>query len=114
MRLNGFIVHNNIIDREQEGFHKFHSTTSAMPRLIEDIYNGFNNKENRPAAFIDLETAFDSVWRDSLLAKLHIFGLKGRLLKWIEGFPSNRKARYHLKDQYGPIFFTTVGLHKVH
>ena len=68
MRLNGFIEHNNIIDGEQEGFYKFHSTASAMPRLVQDIYNGFNNKENTLVAFIDLEKAFDSVWRESLLA----------------------------------------------
>ena len=81
-----------------------------MLRLVQGIYNGFNNKENTLAAFIDLEKAFDSVWRDGLLVKLHRFGIRGRLWKWIEGFLRDRKARCHLKGQYGPIFFTTVGL----
>ena len=107
---NGFIEHNNIIDGEQEGFRKFHSTTSAMLRLVQGIYNGFNNKKNTLAAFIDLEKAFESIWRDGLLVKLHRFGIRGRLWKWIEGFLCDRKARCHLKGQYGPISFTTVGL----
>ena len=33
--LNDFIEHNNIIDREQEGFRKFNSTTSALLRQME-------------------------------------------------------------------------------
>ena len=90
VRLNGFIEHNNIIDGEQEGLRKFHSTTSALLRLVQGIYNGFNNKENTLAAFIDLEKAFNSVWRDGLLVKLHRFGIRGRLWKWIEGFLSDR------------------------
>ena len=110
VRLNGFIEHNNIIDGEQEGFRKFHSTTSALLRLVQDINNGFNNKENTLAAFIDLEKAFDSVWRDGLLVKLHRFGIRGRMWKWIEGFLKDRKARCYLKGRYGSFFFTPVGL----
>ena len=85
MRLNGFIEHNNIIDGEQEGFRKFHSTTSALLRLVQGIYNGFNNKENTLAAFIDLEKAFDSIWRDGLLVKLHRFGIRGEIMEMDRG-----------------------------
>ena len=110
VRLNGFIEHNNIIDTEQEGFRKFHSTTSALLRLVQDIYNAFNNKSETLAAFIDLEKAFDSVWREGLLVKLHRLGIRGQIWKWIEGFLSDRKARCCLKGQYGPVFGTSVGL----
>ena len=61
VRLNRFIEHNKIIDQEQEGFRKFHSTTHALMRLVQDIYNGFNNKKKSLVAFIDMEKAFDSV-----------------------------------------------------
>ena len=110
VRLNGFIEHNNIIDGDQEGFRKFHSTTSALLRLVQDTNNGFNNKENTLAAFIDLEKAFDSVWRDGLLVKLYRFGKRGRMWKWIEGFLKDRKARCYLKGRYGSFFYTSVGL----
>ena len=110
VRLNGFIEHNSIIDGEQEGFRKFHSTTSALLRLVQDIFNGFNDKSKTLAAFIDLEKAFDSVWREGLLVKLHRLGIRGPIWKWIEGFLNDRKARCYLKGQYGPLFGTTVGL----
>ena len=64
VRLNGFIEHNKIIDLEQEGFRKFHSTTHSLLRMIQDVFNGFNRKESTLAAFVDTEKAFDRVWRD--------------------------------------------------
>ena len=36
-----------------------------------DIFNGFNNKEHTAALFIDIEKAYDSVWREGLVFKLH-------------------------------------------
>ena len=110
VRLNGFIEHNSIIDSDQEGFRKFHSTTGALLRLVQDIHNGFNEKSQTLAAFIDLEKAFDSVWREGLLVKLHRLGIRGQMWKWIEGFLNDRKARCCLKGQYGPMFGTSVGL----
>ena len=55
------IQHNKIIDLEQEGFRKFHSTTHVLLRLVQEISNGFNRKESTLVAFIDMEKAFDSV-----------------------------------------------------
>ena len=83
VRLNGFIEHNKIIDLEQEpfleGFRKFHSTTHALLRHVQDIYDGFNRNESTLVAFIDMEKAFDSVWRDGLLVKMHNLGIRAGL-----------------------------------
>ena len=59
VRLNGFLEHNNIIDLEQEGFRRFHSTTHALLRLVQDIFNGYNKKELSLVAFIDMEKALE-------------------------------------------------------
>ena len=75
--LNGFIEHNKLIDLEQEGFRKLHSTTHALLRFVQDVFNGFNRKQSTLAASIDMEKAFDSVWRDGLLVKMHKLGIRG-------------------------------------
>ena len=110
VRLNGFIEHNKIIDLEQEGFRKFHSTTHALLRLVQDIHNGFNKKESTLVAFIDMEEAFDSVWRDGLLVKMHKLGIRGNVWGWISDFLSDRTARCYLKGSHGEEFATHVGL----
>ena len=97
VRLNGFIEHNKIIDLEQEGFRKFHSTTRALLRLLQDIHSGFNKKESTLVAFIDMEKAFDSVWRDGLLVKMHNLGIRGNVWSWISDFLSDRTARCYLR-----------------
>ena len=70
-RLYGFSEHFNLLGSEQEGFKRFLGTTDALLRISQDIYNGFNNKEHTAALFIDIEKAYDSVWREGLMFKLH-------------------------------------------
>ena len=59
--------HFKILDKEQEGFRKFRGTSDALLRLTQDIYNGFNRQEHTAALFVDVEKAYDSVWRDGLM-----------------------------------------------
>ena len=44
-----------------------------------DAYKAFSEKKKCAAAFIDIEGAFDAVWRDGLIYKLQKLGVKGRL-----------------------------------
>jgi hypothetical protein len=41
----------------------------------------------------DLEKAYDTVWRDALLVKLHRWGVRGRLLRWLHDFLRDRAQR---------------------
>ena len=87
VRLIGFIEHSKIIDQEQEGLMKFHSTTHALVRLLQDIYNGFNSKEISLVAFIDMEIAFDSEWRVACLTRI------GHLSYFLQYLPSRYLKR---------------------
>ncbi|XP_076648087.1 uncharacterized protein LOC143356358 [Halictus rubicundus] len=48
-----------------------HSTTHAIHKFISDINNRISNNQLVGAALLDLEKAFDSVWLNGLLFKLH-------------------------------------------
>ena len=50
------------------------------------------NKGGTLAVFLDLEKAFDLMWRDGLLLKLEKLGVRGKILKWIHSFLNNREA----------------------
>jgi ribonuclease HI len=109
-RLYAFVEHHKIIDREQEGFRKNHSTTQALLRLVQTVMDGFNQDSVTLAAFVDLEKAYDSVWRDGLLVKLHRQGIQGKTWWWIRDFLDGRKAVCSLQGIRGGTFDTTVGL----
>ena len=79
----------------------FHSTTHALLRFVQDVFNGSNRKQSTLAAFIDMEKAFDSVWRDGLLVKTHKLGIRGTVWSWIANFLSDRTARCYLKGSHG-------------
>ena len=59
-RLETYIKSNRIIDAEQDGSRKKHSSTNAVLRLIQSIYNGFEKNMYTAAIFIDLTGAYDT------------------------------------------------------
>ncbi|CAG2212552.1 unnamed protein product [Mytilus edulis] len=86
-RLEGYIETNSILDPEQEGFRHYRSTENALLSLTQNIFNAFNNNEFILAVFIDLEKAYDSVWREGLLTKLYDNGVKGSWFETKIGLP---------------------------
>ena len=52
-RLNGYVEHHDLFDKEQESFRRFRSTTQALLCLTQDIVNGFNKREMTVAVMID-------------------------------------------------------------
>ena len=108
-RLQFHIEDRKLIDPEQEGLRKNHSTTNAL-RFTESIADGFNKGLATAAIFVDLKGAFDRVWRNGLVHKLHKMGITGRMLRWIQNFLSSWTARCHIQDTAGPVFTTIVGL----
>ena len=109
-RLYGFVEHNNLLDREQEGFRRFRGTSQALLCLTQDIVNGFNRKESTLAEMVDFEKAYDSVWREGLLYKLDEKGICGRIWMWLKSFLSDRKASCKLKHHEGEEFVSKVEL----
>ena len=53
------------------------------------------------AVFIDLQKAFEKVWKDGLLVKLLRYGISGRMYNWIKLYLYNRRARVLVDGQCG-------------
>ena len=49
--------------------------------------------------FCDLSKAFDRVWHEGLLLKLHNVGVRGELLQWFNSYLSDRKQRVVIAGQ---------------
>ena len=89
-RLYYWLEKNKVLDNNQAGFRRGCRTGDPLFRLVQDVIDGFQVGKSTTAVFIDLQQAYDRVWRKGLLLKLFKTGVQGKMLKWIQGFLTNR------------------------
>ena len=97
-RLKTYMLENDLIDPEQQGFFQNKNTRSLFRLKLEfEIMK----KSKLKAALInlDLEKAFDIVWHNGLLFKLWIAGIRGPLFKILQTFLKNRLVRTRLEGR---------------
>ena len=97
-RLTASLEKISFIKPYQSGFKKLHSTLDPHVRFEGAIQETFIKNDYLLALFIDLEKAYDMVWRRLVLKILLDLGLKGHLPKFIENFLKDRKIRVRIGD----------------
>ena len=76
---------------KQFKFQPNNSTGHVILQLVNDISNSFERGEYTLWIFIDLSKAFDTVDYEILVSKLEYYGIKGKTLKWLKSYLSERK-----------------------
>jgi hypothetical protein len=79
-----------VLINQQFGFRSKHSTTQQVLRITEKVSQRFNEDKSTAMVLLDIEKAFDSVWHDALLHKLHEYNFPMYLIKMIASFLENR------------------------
>ena len=92
-RLTWYLEEKQILDANQAGFRQHRSTEDQIAYIAQKIEDGFQAKKHTLAVWVDMEKAFDRVWRDGLRIKLKQNGVSGKMNKWISHYLNNRKAR---------------------
>lgn len=85
----------NLLDQFQFGFQPGCSTIHAIAKIVSDISNGLNNGSPTMAILIDLKSAFDVIWHDGMVYKLHQMKIKPPIIALIKNYLTNRK--FHVK-----------------
>ena len=86
------------IKPEQAAFRQNRSTEDQVTYVSQAIEDAFQDQKHALVVWIDLEKAFDKVWREGLKRKLRQCGVGGRMYKWIGQYLQNRKARVQVKQ----------------
>ena len=89
-RLYWWLESSGLISQGQAGFRSKCRTEDQLFRLTQRIIDGFQKGEHTTAVFIDLQQAYDRVWRKGLLLKMQNKGIKGHMYNWIKSFLSDR------------------------
>ena len=61
-------------------------TGESQLLTITDFAKALDNKLHVNVGILDLSKAFDKVPHKRLLAKIEFYGIKGKVLKWLESF----------------------------
>ena len=90
-RIMFHLERNNLLEKNQGGFRKNHSTMDTIAKFTNDIFEGINKRKCTTSVFIDLAKAFDTVNHEILLKKLKILGIQGNLITLLGNYLTNRK-----------------------
>lgn len=91
IRIDNFVIDNQIIINEQFGFRAQHSTVHQVHRIIDFVSDNRKEQKSTGMVLLDLKSAFDSVWIKGIIFKLHNLKLPLFLLKILKSFLTNRE-----------------------
>ena len=109
-RLYTFLDTFHLLNLNQYGFRKGHSTDQALAQLHDKITNAMANKEHVIGVFMDLSKAFDTLDHQILLKKLYCYGIHGTALLWFESYLSNRKQYVVNNDISSNFLYSKCGV----
>ena len=74
----------------QHGFREKRSCETQLVMMIEDLARNASAGNQTDVILLDFSKAFDKVSHSKLLWKLHQYGIRGKVLSWIQAFLGNR------------------------
>ncbi|KAJ3645724.1 hypothetical protein Zmor_023361 [Zophobas morio] len=98
-----FLLDNKIIPVEQHGFVPGKSVVTNLLCCLSNWTRNFDLDIPTDIIYMDFSRAFDRVPKRRLLHKLHYFGIRGNLLRWIDAFLSNRSFTVKVGDACSSI-----------
>lgn len=105
-RLVYYLERQDYFAPHQSGFRLGRGTMDAVLGLDRDIKRALVNREVVVAVFLDIERAYDMLWKEGLVLKLYDAGIRGRMLNWIREFLVDRT----IQVKVGGVLSDTVAV----
>lgn len=103
-RLKWYLESNNVISPFQHGFRQFHSTVDSLATIENCICEAFINKQHLVAVALDMEKAYDMLWKHRIIKILRKHQVVGNMLNFAKNYLKNRSVRVrvngHLSEKY--------------
>ena len=93
--LSGHRLH----DRFQSAYRQYHSTETALLRVVDDLRRGVDDGNVGLLVLLDLSAAFNTIDHERLLHRLQYeCGICGTALFWFQSYLQNRSQRVSIKN----------------
>ncbi len=97
-RLLAYLTSNKLLPCFQSAYRPYHSTETAVLKVLDDILTAIDNGDLAGLALLDLSAAFDTVDHDVLLRRLQIsYGIGGAVLDWFRSYLADRRQYVRLR-----------------
>ena len=89
----------------QSAYRRYHSTETALLKVLNDILLSMNSQRVTLLVLLDLSSAFDTIDHGILLERLRSkFGIRGKVLSWFSSYLSGRSQRVMLNGTLSDSF----------
>lgn len=109
-RLVWFLDNLNFLSPFQSGFRKHRSTIDHLVNIESNICDAFVMKQHLVAVGLDIEKAYEMVWRGRIIKVLSDIGVNGKCLVFIANFLKNRSIRVKYANTLSDTFFVENGV----
>ena len=108
-RLQYIVNEQKFLQNSQFGFCKGENTMDVHCRIEHIIRKCLECRDVCLVVYIDLSSAFDTVWPQGLIYKLMDKGLKGNLLVWLYNYFQNRMITVRVNGRYSKKVAVNAG-----
>ena len=109
-RLEYHLESHCLLSHTQYGFRPRRSIEDIVLQLKAQITTALSSKQYCCVVYLDLQGAFDGVWRHGLLYKLSQLGIKGNLLRWFCSYLQDRTQAVLVHGTTSSSATTTAGV----
>ena len=110
-QVNAHMIAHSLYPDSQSSYRQFHSTETALLKVMNDILMKMNSQEVTLLVLLDLSAAFDTVNHDALIKRLHHeFGIQGEALDWFKSYLSDRGQRVNIEQFLSKYFSLDCGV----
>ena len=90
-QVSSYINSHNLCNTCQSAYRPGHSTETALPRVVNDLFLSLNKGNISVLALLDLSSAFDTIDHPILVHRLHTdFGFTDAVLQWLSRYLTDR------------------------
>ena len=98
-KIIGYLESSRLLSDKQYGFRHQRSTADLLTVVTERIYRALDRCGEAKSVALDISKAFDRVWHEGLLEKIHSYGISGNVFSILKAFLSERKLNVVIDGQ---------------
>ena len=109
-QIERYLENNSIITEHQSGFRKHYSCETAIQTIVDEWKLIVSERRMVGVIFMDLKRAFETIDRERLLGKLYQYGIRGKVLEWLNSYLKNRTQQVRFNNKWSKLMATEYGV----